>query len=153
MSDFDDAPQWYWAAGDGRADNDLEPAPAGDRFVIASGQRELWSRVRREVNPQERCAWHGFGSKDGKVTLAECMRIFIHGREMYGANYNRVTLELAQIPVWAKFIKDAPSDLCNWVSNPVTTTPLPRAAYDRDVEAALGRQIAATLGIDDQWWL
>lgn len=150
---FDDAPQWYWAAGDGRADNNFEPASAGDRLVIACGQRELWSRVRREVNLEEQCAWHGFGPKDGKATLADCMRVFIHAREMYGANYNRVTIELAQVPAWARFIKDAPSDLCNWVSNPITTTPLPRAGYDRDIERVLGQRIAATLGLAEDWWL
>ena len=37
---------WYWAAASGE--------PAGDRFVIASGKEELWSRVRSEVDAEER---------------------------------------------------------------------------------------------------
>lgn len=153
MSNFDDAPQWYWAAGNTLSEDSMTLERAGGRFVIASGQRELWSRVRREIDAGERCSWNAFGPKDGKATLADCMRVFLHGREMYGADYNRTTIELAQVPAWAQFIKDAPSDLCNWISNPVTFTPLPRDRYDRDVEAKLGRQIAATLSLDEDWWL
>jgi hypothetical protein len=71
---------------------------------------------------------------------------------VYGANYNRVTLEMAQVPTFAQFIKDAPSALGNWISNPITRTPLPRDGYDFEVHAALGNRIAATLGISEDWW-
>lgn len=150
MSDFDDAPQWYWASGDG---DGPEADDAGDRFVIASGQRQLWSRVRHEVDRGGDASWNSFGPEDGKATLADCMRVFLQSREMYGVNYNRLTIELAQVPAWAKFIKDAPSDLCNWISNPITTKPLPRDRYDREIEAQLGRRIASTLGLKEDWWL
>lgn len=149
MSDFDDAPQWYWAAGDGDGPS---PEDAGDRFVIASGQRLLWRRVRGEVDKSGEAAWNSFGPDDGKATLADCMRVFIQAREMYGVNYNRLTIELAQVPAWAKFIKEAPSDLCNWVSNPITKADLPRPSYDPKIETQLGRQIAATLNLDEDWW-
>jgi hypothetical protein len=92
-SDFDDSPQWYWAAWTGAVD----VSPAGDKFVIASGQRELWRRVRSEIDADENCHWHSFGPKDGKATLADCTRIFLTAREVYGANYNRLTIELAQV--------------------------------------------------------
>jgi len=73
-SDFDDAPQWYWAADSGHG-LDIEAFErADDRCVIASGQRELWARVRREVDPRSNCAWGAFGSPDGKAPLADCMR-------------------------------------------------------------------------------
>src|ERR1035437_9535219 len=92
---FDDAPQWCWAAADSMSEG--RPDQASDRFVVASGQRELWARVRLEVDPAAQCSWQGFGPKDGQATLADCMTIFIMAREMDRAGYNRVTLGLAQI--------------------------------------------------------
>jgi hypothetical protein len=148
-SDFDDSPQWYWAAWTGDVG---EVTPAGDKFVIASGQRELWRRVRTEIDVERKCHWHSFGPKDGKATLADCARIFLTSREMYGVNYNRLTIELAQVAAWAKLIKEAPSDLCNWVSNPISLESLPREKYDVDREEALGQRIAATLGLEGDWW-
>jgi hypothetical protein len=148
--DFDDAPQWYWAAADSMSEG--RPDQASDRFVVASGQRELWARVRLEVDPAAQCSWQSFGPKDGQATLADCMTIFIMAREMYGAAYNRLTLELAQIEAFARFIKEGPLDLCNWVSNPTSHTPLPRVGYDSRAEQRLGRRIAGTLGLEDDWW-
>jgi hypothetical protein len=149
----DDAPQWYWAAADTRTKEDgSDFERADERFVIAAGQRELWSRVRREINPKEKCSWMSFGPKDGKATLADCFGVFISSREMYGASYNRLVLELAQVPAFATFIKERPSDLGNWISNPVTYAPLPRDRYDQEVETKLGRKIAATLNLDEEWW-
>lgn len=146
---FDDAPQWYWAAWTGDVG---EMAHAGDKFVIASGQRELWSRVRREIAADRHCHWHKFGPVDGKASLADCARIMLQAREVYGANYNRVTIELAQVPAWAKFIKEAPSDLCNWVANPMVVEPLPRERYSVEAETRLGNQIAETLRLEEDWW-
>lgn len=48
---------------------------------------------------------NGFGPKDGEATLADCTHIFLTAREMYGVSYNRLTIELAQVPAWAKMIK------------------------------------------------
>jgi hypothetical protein len=146
---FDDASQWYWAAGDRQE----RAKPAGDRFVIASGQRALWSRVTREISLDGKAdGWNGFGPKSGKATLADCFRIFITAREHYGANYNRAVLELAQVPAFARFIKGIPSDLGNWVSNPTSCDPLPREVYTDEATAKLGARIAATLNLAEDWW-
>lgn len=90
--------------------------PAGDRFVIVGdGQDSLWRRVRREIEPSERnVAWMPFGVKP---TIADCFDVWLIGREIYGANYNRVTFELAQVPAFARWLKSRPADLCNYVSN------------------------------------
>ena len=71
---------------------------------------------------------------------------------MYGANFNRLMIELAQISAFANFIRHQPSDLGNWISNPSVATPLPREAYDRAIETQLGLRIAETLNIDEDWW-
>jgi hypothetical protein len=152
-SDFDDSPQWYWAADSGGGDDFEKFERADDRFVIACGQRELWARVRREVNPNQDCAWSAFGPEDGAATLADCMRVFLRSREVYGVSYNRLILEFAKVRVFAKFIKDDQHDLGNWISNPATRSPLPRPAYDRAVETELGRLIASTLDLEEDWWL
>lgn len=145
--EFNDAPQWYWGVAN------QTDGSAKERFVIASGQQELWRRVRVEVDSDENCAWHGFGPENGNATLADCFEVFIRGREVYGAHYNRVSLELAQVPAFARFIKDRPSDLCNWVSNPISISPLERHRYSDDAMAKLGGRIASTLGLGEDWWL
>jgi len=77
---FDDQPQWYWAADTGRASGQDVFQRADDRFVVACGQRELWSRVRREIDRDGHCAWHSFGPESGKPTLADCMAVFLSAR-------------------------------------------------------------------------
>ncbi|MDI3567554.1 hypothetical protein [Bradyrhizobium sp. Arg816] len=152
-SDFDDdAPRWYWAADSGRGLDIDAFERADDRFVIAIGQRELWARVHREVNPRGDCAWSSFGAADGKATLADCMRVFLQAREIYGVSLNRLVLEFARVPVFAKFIKDSPSALGSSISNPVGKGPLPRPAYDGNVERQVGQRIADTLGLEEDWW-
>ena len=122
---------WYWAAANDGA--------AGERFVIAKGKDALWRRVRREIDADRRCAWLAFGIKP---TLADCFEVWLEGRERYGSNYNRVTLELAQVPAFAEWLRSRPNDLCNYVSNPyATTAPLTREGYDPEVEARLRRII------------
>lgn len=143
---YDDRPQWYWAcASSSTRVDDGEFDLAGDRFVVACGKLELNSRIRLEIDPSGRCAWDKFGPKDGKATLADCMPVFLTAREVYGASYNRLVLEMARVPSFASFIHDAGSDLCNWVSNPVTRSPLPQEPYDAKVEDRLGPLIEATL--------
>lgn len=149
---FDDAPQWYWAADSGRG-ADLEAFQrADDRFVIASGQRMLWARARREIGSDD-CAWNSFGPSNGKATLADSMRVYMSSREIYGVSLNRLMLELCQVQSFAKFVKDGQVHLGNWISNPLSTSPLPRPAYDEAVARRLGQQIAITLGLDEQWWV
>jgi hypothetical protein len=150
---FDDQPQWYWAADSGRGTaGPDEFERADDRFVIACGQRELWSRVRRLIDRDGHCAWDKFGPDTGKPTLADCMFVFIQARESYGASYNQLVLEFAQIPAFAQMIYKSKVDLCNWVSNPTTRTPLPRAAYDQKIQEQLGERIEDTLKLPDDEW-
>lgn len=154
MSDpnFDDAPQWYWAADSGRG-LDLEAFErSDDRFVIASGQRTLWARARREIGSDD-CAWNSFGPSDGRATLADCMRVYMSSREVYGVSLNRLMLELCQVPSFAKFIKDGQINLGNWISNPLSKSPLPRPAYDEAIARQLGQRITGTLGLEEDWWV
>ncbi|SDG68210.1 hypothetical protein SAMN05216338_100266 [Bradyrhizobium sp. Rc2d] len=67
------------------------------------------------------------------------MRVFLQAREVYGVSFNRLVLEFARVPAFAKFIKDNPSDLGNSISNPIGKGPLPRSAYDSNVERQLGQ--------------
>jgi hypothetical protein len=150
---FDDQPQWYWALDSGHGNTEADGSErAEDRFVIACGQRELWSRVRRQVNPAGDCAWDKFGPDTGKPTLADCMFVFMRARECYGASYNQLVLEFAQIPAFAQMIYKSKVDLCNWVSNPTNRAPLPRPAYDQKIEEQLGARIEATLELPDDEW-
>ena len=130
-----------------------EQRPAGDRFVVAQGEEPFWSRVRAEVEPGEHCACMPFGPAEAEPTLADCFRVLLTGREVYGASYNRVVIELAQVPAFARFVREAPADLCNSVSNPIGHDPLPREPYSGDAERALGQAVARTLGLVDRWWL
>jgi hypothetical protein len=77
--------------GSGHGKDDFQRAD--DRFVVACGQRELWSRIRREINRESDCAWNKFGPETGKPTLADCMAVFLSARECYGASYNQLVLE------------------------------------------------------------
>jgi hypothetical protein len=151
--DFDDAPQWYWAADNGRGTGIKQFELAGERFVVASGQRELWARVRQEINPSGKCACDAFGPEDGRASLAHCMKVFLFSREAYGVSHNRLVLEFAKVRAFAEFIKDDGSHLCNWVSNPVSSAPLPRPAYDLKIEHALGQRIGQTLNLEEDWWV
>jgi hypothetical protein len=150
---FDDQPQWYWAADSDRG-TDLPDGyeRADDRFVIACGQRELWSRVRRLIDRDGHCAWDKFGPDTGKPTLADCMLVFLRARECYGVVYNQLVLEFAQIPAFAQMIYKSEVGLDDWVSNPMTQAPLPRAAYDQKINEQLGERIEATLKLPDDEW-
>ena len=98
------------------------------------------------------CRLECLRTEDGQVSLAGYFQIFITGREHYGANYNKVVLDLAQVPAVAHFIKAIPSDLGNWVSNPISQDPLKREPYSEETTSQLGAQIAATLNLDEDWW-
>ena len=150
---FDDQPQWYWAADSGRGTTEADEFQRADgRFVIACGQRELWSRVRRQIDRDGHCAWNKFGPETGKPTLADCMVVFLRARECYGASYNQLVLEFAQIPAFAQMIYKSAIGLFEWISNPMTSAPLPRQAYDHKIEEQLGERIQATLKLPDDEW-
>jgi hypothetical protein len=146
---FDDAPQWYWAVAASKRTDSEQFNLAGNRFVVACGQKELWLRVRAEISSDGQCSWLALGPKDGNATLADCMAVFLSAREGYGASYNRIVLELARVPAFASFIHNARQDLCNFVSNPTTTIPLPREPYSTDAQERLRRTIKQTLNLPD----
>jgi hypothetical protein len=132
---------WYWAAASG-------DGLAGERFVVAKSQGELWPRVRREIRHDEQCAWMPIGD-NGRATFEDCFVAFYAGRENYGASLNRVTLELARVPAWARWIqRHQMGDLCNYVSNPSFRTQTPLETYSRDAQEALRQRVAATLNIE-----
>jgi hypothetical protein len=150
---FDDQPQWYWAADNGRGSAGFDKFErADDRFVIACGQRELWSRVRSLIDREAHCAWNALGPDTGNPTLADCMYVFLSARECYGVSYNQLVLEFAQIPAFAEMLYKSKVDLCNWVSNPIKNAPLPRAAYDQEIEERLGQRIEGALKLPDDEW-
>jgi hypothetical protein len=150
MSDFDPSLQWHWAAWSG---DPGQSVATGNRFIVAKGQQELSRRILSEVCPNERCHHARFGPADGNASLADCMYVFLSAREQYGANYNRVIVELARVPAWALFIKQAPSVLANWISNPTSHDPLSRERYDSEMERKLGHRIADTLSLNKDWWV
>jgi hypothetical protein len=150
---FDDQPQWCWAADTGRASGQDVFQRADDRFVVACGQRELWSRVRRLIDPAGHCAWNKFGPETGKPTLADCMAVFLSARECYGASHNQLVLEFAQIPAFAQMIYKSGIGLGDWISNPINPdTPLPRPRYDERIANRLGERIEDTLKLPDDDW-
>lgn len=150
---FDDQPQWYWAADSGLGTSRVDGFErADDGFIIACGQRELWSRVRRKIDRDGHCAWNKLGPETGKPTLADCMGVFLRARECYGASYNQLVLEFAQIPAFAQMIYKSEAGLGDWVSNPATQAPLPRAAYDHKIVEQLGERVEATLKLPDDEW-
>lgn len=148
---FDDQPQWYWAVE--RSSEERSPAQAGFRIILACGQRELWRRVRSELSNDERPHWHSVGSEDGGVTLANCFEVLLIARESYGADYNRLVVELAQIPAFADFLYTAKNNLCNFISNPMDTSPLKREPYSPEALTKLAGTVEATLGVESSdWW-
>jgi len=150
---FDDQPQWYWAVDSGRGTGLADKFErADDRFLIACGQRELWSRVRRKIDRDGHCAWDRLGPETGKPTLADCMGVFLRTRECYGVSYNQLVLEFAQIPAFARMIYKSKVGLGDWVSNPIAATPMPRAPYDQRIAEQLGERIEATLILRDGEW-
>lgn len=142
MSERED---WYWAAA--------SDEPAGDKFIIASGTDELWSRVRREINANEDCAWNALHRGHEKATTDDVLDLILTVILPYRVNQNRFVLEAAKIPVFARFLRSARSDLGNYVSNPIHPEPLlPVARYSRQTTQQLGEAVSNTLGIETDWF-
>ena len=145
MSEVFQEEDWYWAAG-----NREFKQPAGKRFLIARSRDELWLRVRHEIDQDERCAWNAIHPKKRKADLSDILDMTLTVVPVYGVRQSTFSIEAAQIPIFAKFLKDARSNLCNYISNSITD---PSASYDREEHVALGRAVNRTLGIDDEdWW-
>ena len=147
---FDDAPQWYWAVSN--SPRSASPANAGEAFVIACGQKELWTRVRADVDSDKHCAWAKFGPRDGSATLDDCLLVMLRAREHFGASFNRLMLELARVPAFARFIHEARMPLANLISSPLCDRSLVREPYDVYVEQQLGRIVEQTLDLPDDSW-
>jgi hypothetical protein len=144
--DYDDKPQWYWAVLTADQERKTWGARAGENFIVACGQGDLWRRAKAEFGIGANCSWLRFGPKDGDPTLADCTAVFLVARESYGVAFNRAMMELARIAAWANCVDQAPGNLCDYVSNPTSDDPLPRGPYRREDELALQRRIAETLG-------
>ena len=142
MSDDLDEPQWFWASHNGREEL------AGDRFVIARGRPALWPRVIAEIAPDRRVDWEPLGSKNGRVSLGDCLVMFFTARECRGVHLNRLVTELAQIPAFATFLHQQDEHLFEFVSNPMNDIPLERVSLDNDVVERLARRISATLDLE-----
>jgi len=101
----------------------------------------------------EKASWLALGGPDGKVSLAQCMECFLICRENYGTDLNHLVLELAQVPAFASFLHDARLNLCNFVSNPLSTARLSREPYSQEALARLAGRIEATLDLEPtDWW-
>jgi hypothetical protein len=72
---------------------------------------------------------------------------------MYQVNRNKFVFEAAKIPVFAKFLRNARADLCNYVSNSIytdhATKPEP---YSDQALRRLGGIVSRTLGCDEDWF-
>lgn len=146
---FDDQPQWYIALP--RLGADMQQA--GTRVVVACGQRALWQRVGAEISPDEKAGWWPIGSQDGTIPLSECFEYLLLAREGYGADYNKLLLELSRVPAFAEFLYKAKNNLCNFVSNPLDASPLPREPYSQEALARLAQRVEETLGVESSdWW-
>lgn len=135
---------WYWAA--------RRSEVAGDRFVIANGKEALWPRVRAEIDDDEQCAWHAIHPGQTEPRIEDIVEMMFTVVPTYRVNHNRFVLEAAQIPVFARFLRNARLDLGNYVSNSAHPDELiPLEHYDANVVRRLSAIVSSTLGIDDDW--
>lgn len=136
---------WYWAARFGE--------PAGDHFIIENGQDALWPRVRNEIDKNEHCNWMPIHKKNKGAQLEDILDMMLTVVPMNQVNLNRFMFEAAKIPVFAKFLRGARYDLCNYVSNSLFTshesTPEP---YSDGNMRRLGSIISKTLETDEDWF-
>ena len=64
-----------------------------------------------------------------------------------------MVLEFAQVPTFARFIKNGRINLCNYVENAIFRDPVCYARYSEETMEALGERITKTLKIKDaRWW-
>jgi hypothetical protein len=136
---------WYWAV--------RSHEPARDAFVIADGKQALWARVRREVSADERCAWDAVHPGKHEADLVDILRLLLTVVPTYRINHNRFVIEAAQIPAFARYLRNAPEGLANHVSNSLfRNAVIPLEPYSADVARRLGQTVSATLGIEPDWF-
>lgn len=71
----------------------------------------------------------------------------------YAVNLNKFVFEAAKVPVFAKFLRNARSDLCNYVSNPVSFAHQSKAEpYSFKAMRKLGAVVSSTLGCQEDWF-
>jgi hypothetical protein len=136
---------WYWAAkfGDGAV---------GDRFVIACGQDDLWRRVRQELDADDQVYW-GAINGGGHSILNGILDLAIQTAPNYGIDRNRFMLEAAQIPAFAKYLRSAKYDLCNYIDNPIVADMVIRPrSYSEAEKNRLGHIVSRTLNIEPTWF-
>jgi hypothetical protein len=138
---------WYWAA------DRHGPGPAGDHFIIENGQDALWRRVRREIDPNEHCAWMPVHKLNKGAQLEDILDMMLTVVPTYGVNQNRFVCEAAKIPIFAKFLREARADLCNYVSNSCFPDhPSKPEPYSDKNMRRLGGIVSRTLGCDEDWF-
>ena len=136
---------WFWACEDDE--------PARDKFIIELGQDSLWQRVRGEIRADERVSWMQINRTEKPVAIADLLHMMLVTVPSYHISHNKFVFEAAKIPVFAKFLRDAPADLGNYVSN--TAFPNERIIpepYSDAVMRKLGLIVNRTLGIDEDWF-
>jgi hypothetical protein len=136
---------WYWAAPLGE--------PAGDRFIIENGQDALWRRVRSEIDRSERCAWNAIHRLNKGAQLEDILDMMLKVVPTYCVNMNKFAFEAAKIPIFAQFLRNARSDICNYVSNSCFPDHLskPEPYSDQNMRR-LGGIVSRTLGCDEDWF-
>jgi hypothetical protein len=137
---------WYWAAA-------RTGKPAGDHFIIENGKSALWSRVRSEIDQNEACFWMPVHRLNKGPQIEDILDMMLTVVPTYGVNLNRFVFEAAKIPVFARFLRGARSDLCNYVSNSLFPDhqPKPEPYSDANMRR-LGAVVSRTLGCDDEDW-
>lgn len=137
---------WYWAA-DAR-----HGEPSGDGFIIENGQDALWHRVRSEFS-QNNCFWMPIQRLYKDAQLGDILDMMLTVVPTYGVNKNRFVFEAAKIPVFARFLRHARSDICNYVSNPLFPCYQPKPEqYSDESKRRLGWIVSRTLQCDDEWF-
>ena len=136
---------WYWAAPHDK--------PAADQFIIENGQDALWRRVRLEISPDEDCLWMPIHRLNAGAQLEDILDMLITVVIPCGVNLNKFVYEAAKIPVFASFLRNARSDLCNYVSNSMfRDCAIKPEPYTDENMRKLGRIVSETLNCDEDWF-
>jgi hypothetical protein len=130
---------FFWACS-------RDDQPAGDRFIIADGQDELWRRAGVEIISPINPAWHPVNCVGQPTDLGDILHMLLNTVPQYGVSHNKFLLEAAQIPVFAEFIRAA-DYIPNYVSNPLHEAPLLREPYDSRVCARIEAVVKQALGL------
>lgn len=136
---------WYWAAC--RSDG-----PARDSFIIENGQEAMWRRVRREFGSEHYCYWMPVHRFNKGAQLEDILDMMLTVVPTYGVNMNRFVFEAAKMPMFARYLRNARSDLCNYVSNPLFPDHHEPEPYNDANMRKLGGIVSRTLGCDDDWF-